>query len=229
MMHDPNDEDEDEEDNEEEEDGEEESENEQGEVIRRPRAQNQHHDVFKYVDMKGGDQTVCWGWKAQHVVDQRGHRRPRFRMNHKLLYASRVVYEAVYGTKLERKDKVLHTCDNSECVNPYHMYIGSLKDNTRDMLERERIGLKHYIVKKIMEFHELDIPANVIADHIRNQFGKTIDHTLIRKIKMRTKYKHIAWPWGDAHAAKKRVHLDRLASERASAKIANDDKQEGDT
>ncbi len=32
---------------------------------------------------------------------------------------------------------VLHTCDNSKCVNPRHLYLGTKKDNAQD---RERRG-----------------------------------------------------------------------------------------
>jgi len=33
---------------------------------------------------------------------------------------------------------VLHTCDNSLCVRPRHIYLGIVADNTRDMLARKR-------------------------------------------------------------------------------------------
>lgn len=46
---------------------------------------------------------------------------------------------------------VLHRCDTPACVNPDHLWIGSLKDNTQDASQKGRlhrpIGELHPMVK----------------------------------------------------------------------------------
>jgi len=49
---------------------------------------------------------------------------------------------------------VLHTCDNSSCVNVEHLYLGSYKDNAQDRESRNRgnhvVGLFHGRTKLLM-------------------------------------------------------------------------------
>ena len=48
-----------------------------------------------------------------------------------------LMYERKFG-ELPACLLLRHTCDNRECINPNHLITGTKKDNTRDMLERNR-------------------------------------------------------------------------------------------
>src|SRR5574343_1161474 len=50
---------------------------------------------------------------------------------------SRVVARVVMGLT-DRKLQANHTCHNGLCVNPKHLYVGTQKDNIRDMLAAGR-------------------------------------------------------------------------------------------
>jgi len=53
--------------------------------------------------------------------------------------AHRLAYFYTYG---ETGDLlVLHHCDNPVCVKPEHLFLGTCKENTQDMLKKERDSL----------------------------------------------------------------------------------------
>lgn len=81
--------------------------------------------------------TECWPWlklKRGHMqygvlyVDKehRSVAAHRFSLIHKL------------GRNLAPGEQALHTCDNSACVNPDHLYVGTHADNMRDKVARGR-------------------------------------------------------------------------------------------
>lgn len=83
-----------------------------------------------------GDPRTCWEWTAskKNSRDCYGH----FKIaSYKTVTASRVAYAIAYGEEPGRLS-VLHTCDNPACCNPAHLYLGTTKDNTRDMVSRGR-------------------------------------------------------------------------------------------
>lgn len=62
----------------------------------------------------------------------------RFEVNGKYYLAHRVSYEHYYGYKPSSKEVVMHKCDNPSCVNPFHLSLGSQKDNIQDMRNKGR-------------------------------------------------------------------------------------------
>ena len=78
----------------------------------------------------------CWNWvgsKNKKGYGSIGKGR-RGEGNYR---AHRLSFE-LYKGPIPDEDFVLHSCDNPSCVNPDHLFLGKAKDNTKDMLNKER-------------------------------------------------------------------------------------------
>lgn len=65
--------------------------------------------------------------------------------NGKTVYAHRLIYETFRGP-IPEGHYVCHLCDNTRCVNIGHLFAGTPKDNTDDMVRKNRdllFGPKH--------------------------------------------------------------------------------------
>lgn len=93
------------------------------------RTKNLREAIFSKV-VKGPE---CWGWNG--AVQRSGY--PCIRWKKKGYTVSRLVYELENGP-IAAGQCVLHRCDNPECVNPEHLFLGSQADNIADMIAKGR-------------------------------------------------------------------------------------------
>lgn len=106
---------------------------------------NQPRDVFKHIDMKGGDHVQCWPWKNK-LNKKDG--RPYFTVAGKRRPAYAFVIETTTGQD-QGSSLVIHSCDNPICCNPSHLSYGTHQQNMDDMVERNRHGLPRIVVRAI--------------------------------------------------------------------------------
>lgn len=105
-------------------------------------------DVFKFIDMKGGDNEQCWPWKG---TTNKKDGRPYFTIDRKRRPSYAIVLELSTGRQQEEGQVVRHNCDNPVCCNPAHLDWGTHQDNMNDMKERERHGLSKIVVRAILK------------------------------------------------------------------------------
>lgn len=75
----------------------------------------------------------CWLWLRYVAQDGYG----RYQIRSKQVVAHRASYELYKGPVPEHL-YVLHKCDVRCCVNPDHLWLGTLSDNMRDMHRKNR-------------------------------------------------------------------------------------------
>jgi len=82
-----------------------------------------------------GDDDKCWEWQAARNAKGYG----RLTSGRGVyLKAHRVAFALSNGGFVADETHVLHHCDNPPCCNPTHLFIGTPKDNTADMIRKGR-------------------------------------------------------------------------------------------
>lgn len=137
----------------------------------------------------------CWIWGG--TIGQHGY--GILSISGRPLRVSRLSWEINVGPIPEGLC-VLHKCDNPACVNPSHLFVGTLKDNTQDMLRKGRAkytvpfrGSAHRDAKlneeQVAEIRRLYSTGSISQDKLGRQFG--VCQKTIHRIIYRTRWKHV--------------------------------------
>ncbi len=87
--------------------------------------------LWSYVQRGSG----CWPWTGSLISGGYGH----MYVGRRMYLAHRLVWVIVHGT-IPKGICVLHHCDNRKCCNPTHLFLGTSKDNSGDMMQKGRNG-----------------------------------------------------------------------------------------
>ena len=91
----------------------------------------------------------CWEWLAGKDKDGYG----RFWLNGRFVRAHRFSYELAFGP-IPTNQLVCHTCDNTSCVNPGHLFVGTQQDNIRDKYKKGRAANNLPVIPQRGDMHK---------------------------------------------------------------------------
>ena len=121
----------------------------------------------------------CWEWQGAGLASGYG----MLRVGNRMKLAHRVSWELANGP-LPDGMCVCHHCDNPKCVNPAHLFAGTARDNSRDMVNKSRsaYGERHPL-------HKLnsDIVREILThpEISASEFGRRLEVTQARVSKIR--------------------------------------------
>ena len=95
-----------------------------------------YYHYISYIDKRGivrSDMSPCWRWTRSITSTGYGqvcHNNIRWN-THRLSY-----YIHNGCVEIEKGKHICHRCDNKECSNPEHLYLGTAKENAKDVWDR---------------------------------------------------------------------------------------------
>ena len=137
----------------------------------------------------------CWIWKGS--TNKQGYGRLKFKR--KIYGPHRLSYELYIG-KIKKGLCVCHKCDNPSCINPEHLFLGTLSDNMKDAYKKGRMvipytpGEKHtssiLTDKKVIEILKMKKEQKITDKKLGEKFG--VNRRTINNIIHNKTWKHIS-------------------------------------
>lgn len=145
---------------------------------------------WKRVDKRGPDE--CWLWTGSKYTSGYG----QFSIGHRKIAAHRFSYELHNGA-LPDGLFALHRCDVRACVNPNHLWAGTKKENSCDMVEKGRCKVQnsetHFKAQltneQVKEIRELYEKGSRTQAQLSEKYG--VSFSIIHGIVHRRTWNHI--------------------------------------
>lgn len=144
-----------------------------------------------YAKVKINATNGCHEWTG--ALSNKGY--GRFAVKRKNRHAHRVAWQLANGP-IPDGLWVLHKCDNPRCVNPKHLFLGTVLDNSRDMIAKGRAAPRFgefggTTILTQAQVHEIrNMPRNIdYQRYLAKLYGVTIQ--TIKAVQYRRSWRHI--------------------------------------
>lgn len=126
-------------------------------------------DIWAQVEKK---ESGCWEWtgyKSRHGYGLKWWNGKRW-LSHRLLFH-------LMGHKLTREVFICHHCDNPPCCNPDHLFIGDIRSNTRDKVNKgrqakgERVGTVKLTEVQVEDIRKRYYEGGVTQEDLGKEYG----------------------------------------------------------
>jgi hypothetical protein len=165
-----------------------------------PKQTKPYNPLEMYLQAAKNEASGCW--ELHKVKNSSGY--ARVRKNGSYVYAHRESWEIANGRDAGNLC-VCHKCDNPLCINPDHLFLGTLRENFEDMRKKGRNrcgdvkGIDHPLAKldetKVMEILSKWKPglprkkSPNSAKSLAKEYG--VAHSLVHRIVTGQSWPHI--------------------------------------
>lgn len=128
--------------------------------------------------------NTCWGWVGSTTCGGYG----QIYFKGRLAYVHRVSWELTNGPIPEGL-YVLHRCDVRRCVNPDHLFLGTISDNSLDMVRKKRQNTTRITEAEVLLLRQL----YQAGDHSQYELAEifSINQGTVSRIVRREQRKYI--------------------------------------
>ena len=144
---------------------------------------------WKRVSKQGADR--CWEWIGSKNIHGYG----QFFVTRKKNIGAHRYSWAIHNGAIPDGLWVLHVCDNPACVNPAHLFLGTVTDNVRDSVGKGRWGTLHgedAVNAKLTEeaVREIRSLRGAVSQAVlASRYG--VSRELVRDVQLGKKWKHV--------------------------------------
>lgn len=134
---------------------------------------------MKFNSLTQRDGNGCLIWCGTKNVRGYGQISIGARGSAKIFLAHRLSY-LVHKGDIPRGYYVCHSCDNTSCVNPDHLWLGTPKDNAKDCYNKNRtpFGDRQHLAKlnndKVANIREIYKKGNIFYKDLSMMFGVSV-------------------------------------------------------